>query len=141
MIRYAMLLAVAMPFAPASATDIQVRVLNVADATGSVRVEICPEAQWLKGCTLSGHAPAKPGLTVVTVPGVPPGAYGITAYHDSNDNGEVDQNIIGLPTEGVGFSRDAAIRLGPPHFADAVLQVAGAAVAVDITLHFERAHR
>jgi len=125
---------------PACATDIQIRVLNVADATGSVRVEVCPEAEWLKDCVLFGKTPARPGITVITVPGVPPGAYGITAYHDSNDNGKVDQNFIGLPTEGVGFSRDAAIRLGPPRFSDAVLQVAGPRVVVDITLHFERTH-
>lgn len=122
----------------AQATEVQVRVVNVADASGSVRVEVCPESEWLNGCTFSAHVPARQGITVVTVPGVPPGHYGVIAHHDSNDDGDVNRNFIGLPTEGIGFSRDAAIRLGPPHFSDAVLDVAGASVSVDITLHFER---
>ena len=122
----------------AQATEVQVRVVNVADTAGSVRVEVCPEREWLNGCTLSAHAPARQGVTVITVPGVSPGHYGIIAHHDSNDDGDVNRNFLGLPTEGIGFSRDAAIRLGPPRFSDAVLEVAGPAVTLDVTLHFER---
>ena len=125
----------------ATATEVQVQVLNVADAAGSVRVEVCPQAEWLKGCTLSAHAPAQAGITVVTVPDVPPGVYGVIAHHDSDDDGEVNRNLLGLPTEGIGFSRDAQIRLGPPRFGDAELRVEGQRVLVPITLHFERARR
>lgn len=135
----ALVLLLALCHAPAcQATEVQVRVLNSADDAGSMRVEICPAAEWLKGCTLAAHAPARAGLSVVTVRDVPPGVYGVIAHHDSNDDTVVNRNLIGLPTEGIGFSRDAQIRLGPPRFGDAALQIDGSTVVVPITLHFER---
>ncbi len=124
---------------PAFATDVEVRVLNSADASGSMRVEVCSRAEWLKDCTLSGRAVAARGVSVVVVPGVPDGVYGIIAFHDSNDNGEVDRDFVGLPVEGVGFSRNAPLRLAGPRFEDAALQIAGPRVVVPITLHFESA--
>lgn len=126
---------------PALATDVEVRVLNMADAAGSLRVNICTAAEWLKDCALSGQAPARAGVAAVVVHGVPPGLYGVVAYHDSNDDGEVNQNFLGIPTEGVGFSRDAPARFSAPRFTDAVVRVEGARVVVDIVLHFERASR
>ena len=102
-----------------------------------MRVQLCTAPQWLKDCPITAHGPARPGLSTVTVRGVAPGTYGVIAFHDINDDGDVNQNLIGLPTEGVGFSRDARITFGAPRFADAALQVQGAVVTLDITLHFE----
>ena len=50
---------------------------------------------------------------------VPPGEYGLGVIHDENQNGRVDANFFGLPTEGVGFSNNAMGRFGPPPFEDA----------------------
>lgn len=137
----ATLLAALLTAYPAAATEIVVRVLNMADAAGSLRVEVCPAAEWLKGCTITARAPAHAGVAIATVPNVPPGDYGIIAFHDSNDNGDVDQGFLGIPLEGVGFSRDAPARFSAPRFADAVVNVQGVRTVVDITLHFERATR
>ena len=135
----AILLAAIIGATPAVATTIEVQVLNVADAAGSVRVQVCERAEWLKDCARTASAKARPGTTVVTVPGVPPGTYGVVAFHDSNDDGDVNQNFIGLPTEGVGFSRRAPLGLTGPAFDDAAVRVAGDRVLVPVTLHFERA--
>lgn len=35
---------------------------------------------------------------------VPPGDYAAVVFHDQNDNGEVDHNVLGLPSEPLGFS-------------------------------------
>jgi uncharacterized protein (DUF2141 family) len=51
---------------------------------------------------------------------VPPGEYAAQAFLDENGNGEVDRGLFGIPKEGVGFSRDARIRLSPPKWRDAV---------------------
>jgi len=106
--------------AAAPAGTLEVRVTNVRDARGVVHVDICPEAQFLKDdCPWSGNAPARPGMTVVTVEGVPAGHYAAQVFHDANRNGKTDRNFLGIPLEGVGFSNDAPIRLAPPKFADA----------------------
>ena len=122
----------------AAAADLQVRVLNVADDAGSVRVALCVAEQWLKpNCTRLARAPAYHGVVTVTVRDVPPGTYGVLAHHDRNDDGEVNRNFVGVPIEGIGFSRDAPMRFGPPHFADAAMQVSATGAVIDVTLHFE----
>lgn len=43
-----------------------------------------------------------------------PGDYGLSVYHDVNDNGELDKGAFGIPREPYGFSNDARGRTGPP---------------------------
>lgn len=47
---------------------------------------------------------------------IPIGNYGIMVYHDENSNGKMDTNFIGMPKEGIGYSNDAAGKMGPPEF-------------------------
>jgi len=49
---------------------------------------------------------------------VPPGTYGISIYHDLNNNGELDRNqLIGiLPAEPYGFSNNVKPTTGAPKF-------------------------
>jgi len=106
--------------------SITVEVGNVRSDKGTVIVDVCPKDQFLgDGCTYQGKAPAKAGTTVVTVSGVPAGQYAAQAFHDENSNGEVDQNFLGVPKEGIGFSRDAKIVLSPPDWDDAVFSHPG----------------
>lgn len=106
----------------ASAGAIEVRVQGVT-AKGKVLVAICDKATFLKDCAYSGSAPAKAGETVVTVDGVPPGAWAVLSYQDENDNGKLDRNVLGIPKEPYAFSRDARGRFGPPSFEDASFEL------------------
>ncbi len=125
--------------AAAHATDIAGRGLGGEARGGSVRATVCAKANFLQPhCRYSGRAEAgHGGAVVVRVPGVPPGTYAVQVFHDVDDNGRITQNLFGIPTEGVGFSRDAPIRFGPPRFADAQIAVSGALVTIDINLKFE----
>lgn len=112
--------------APAPRSTLTVEVANVRAARGTVKVDVCPEAEFLKdGCSWSGSAPARLGVTRVTVPNLPAGRYAVQVFLDENNNGEVDRGLFGIPKEGVGFSNDARIALGPPKFSDAVFTVGG----------------
>ena len=51
-----------------------------------------------------------------TFTGIPEGDYAIAIFHDSNNNGILDKNFIGIPKEGYGFSNNAKGTFGPPHF-------------------------
>ncbi|MEJ7927838.1 DUF2141 domain-containing protein [Sphingobium sp. AN641] len=51
------------------------------------------------------------------------GDYAIAIIHDENGNGKLD-TFMGIPREGVGFSRNAPIRFGPPGFRAASVPVA-----------------
>jgi uncharacterized protein (DUF2141 family) len=112
------LLALAM--AEAATGSVTVNIGNVRSSRGTVMIDICPQNKFLDDtCAWHGEAPARAGTTVVTVQGVPAGEYAIQAFHDENANGEVDRAMLGIPREGVGFSRDARIGLGPPKWRDA----------------------
>lgn len=107
---------------PASSggAPVVVTVSGVAASEGRVHVDICPPKSFTReNCPWSAEAPARKGTTVVTVPNVPPGRYAAQAYYDANGNGKADRNLIGMPTELVGFSRDVAVKLARPKFDDA----------------------
>ena len=109
---------------PAAAADLTVRIGNLRSAEGQLLVAVCEEAQFTKpGCAYTGQAAASGG--VVTVRDVPPGTYAIQAIHDENGNGTLDRRLMFLPLEGIGFSRNAPMRRGPPRFADAALEIQG----------------
>jgi len=66
---------------------------------------------------------------------VPPGKYGVVAFQDIDANKELKKNLLGFPKEPIGFSNDARIKMGPPSFSDAAIQVeAGKTITVQITL-------
>lgn len=50
---------------------------------------------------------------------LPLGTYGISIFHDLNDDGELNTGLFGIPKEPIGFSNNAKGSLGPPKFKDA----------------------
>jgi uncharacterized protein (DUF2141 family) len=73
---------------------------------------------------------------VVSFGDLAPGSYAVSVIHDVNLNGDIDMNMLGIPTEGWGFSNDARGTLGPPSFDAAAVQVgADAQTRIDITLN------
>lgn len=48
--------------------------------------------------------------------GAVPKSLAISAYHDQNDNGQLDKSLIGMPTERYGFSNNPKRGYGPPKF-------------------------
>lgn len=71
-----------------------------------------------------------------SVDGLRPGVYPVVVFHDANANGVVDTNFLGMPTEGIGVSRDARGRFGPPSFADAAFRYDGGVVRVPVSVHY-----
>ena len=69
-------------------------------------------------------------------PGIAPGTYAVSAFHDENSNGKLDTNFMGIPREGVAASNDARGRLGPPKFNDAAFKVSGDQVNLKITITY-----
>jgi uncharacterized protein (DUF2141 family) len=129
----ALLLLCAAPLAQAA--TIEVRVSNVAGGKGTVNVAVCDKERFLKQCPYSAAVPAKAGETVVLIEGVPPGTWAVLAYQDENQNKELDRNVLGIPKENYGFSRDAASMFGPPSFEAAAIAVSGDTAVAAIRLN------
>jgi len=60
--------------------------------------------------------PALPGDNQITLSDLPAGTYGISVFLDQNDNGELDRNLLGIPSEPYGFTRNPTIRFSAPGF-------------------------
>jgi len=69
---------------------------------------------------------------------LPPGRYAIILIHVANDNGRMDENGMGAPTEGYGFGNDARGFLSAPAFDAAAITIGDADVSASITLQYPR---
>ena len=66
---------------------------------------------------------------------VPIGSYGVVSFQDIDQDKNLKTNFIGYPKEPIGFYRDAKIKLGPPDFQDAKIDIkADQPLTITITL-------
>lgn len=115
--------------------SLEVRVDNVDTRGGPVRVALFDRERWLSPRAVQGaQAPARePSITVnLSVPNS--GLFALAVYQDVNGDGRLNRNIVGLPTEPVGFSNGAAIRFGPPSFDDAAVEVGADGATISVRL-------
>jgi len=121
--------------APAFAgPTVTVKVVGIQTVQGSMMIALYDEKNW-SGPSVARAKVAVEGNTItVTLPAPAPGRYGIKMYQDVNGNGEMDTNLVGFPTEPVGFSNDAPIHFGPPAFADAAFDVGANGATQTITV-------
>lgn len=68
--------------------------------------------------------------------GVAPGTYAVSLHHDEDDEGDFDTGIFGIPTEGVGASRDAHGSMGPPSFRDAQFDYASGELRLSVRMQY-----
>lgn len=134
LIKPSLLISTVLLAATASAATIEVKVSSVVGGRGKVNVAVCDKERFLKDCLYSGSAPAQANDTVVTIQNVPKGTWAVLAYQDENQNDKLDRNLIGIPSENYGFSRDARGKFGPPDFNDAAIDVRDETMAVTIKL-------
>ncbi|NJR40790.1 MAG: DUF2141 domain-containing protein [Leptolyngbyaceae cyanobacterium CSU_1_4] len=64
----------------------------------------------------SGCFPISTLPLLLTFNDLPFGQYAATVHHDENMDGELNTNLLGIPTEGIGFSGNPKIWRGVPAF-------------------------
>jgi uncharacterized protein (DUF2141 family) len=123
----------------AGATDLTVTISGARNATGSISAGIFnSESSFPKApqAFASFRIKAQQGTVSFTVHNLPPGKYAVTSYHDENDNGKLDTDVTGLPTEGYGVSNDAREILGPPQFAKASFGLGDQSKTITVTIKY-----
>ena len=65
---------------------------------------------------------------------LPYGWYGISLYHDENNNGKLDKNMMGIPKEAYGFSNNAKGFFGKPDYKDVKFELGSAEKQIVIKL-------
>ena len=135
---FAVFLLASLP-AAASAGELTVTISDIRNDAGYVLAAVYDnEASFLKPplARVSVKFKAASGKASFALPDLPPGKYAIAAFHDENDNGKLDRNGLGVPTEGFGFSNDAHGAGGPPSFAAAAVSIADGNKSVRIALDY-----
>ena len=112
---FAALIAASMIATPiALASDLTVNVESIAKTQGTIVLGLFDEATYNGDGAVDGANLKVEGNDVsVTFEGLEPGEYAVKLYHDVNDDGEMNTNPFGMPTEPFAFSNDAKGRFGP----------------------------
>jgi uncharacterized protein (DUF2141 family) len=87
-----------------------------------------------KGRVVGAALRAAAGSQSIIFTQLNPGRYAVIVFHDENDNGLLDENSWGVPTEGYGFSNNAEGFLSGPSFDAAGVTLDGAGGGIAISL-------
>lgn len=75
------------------------------------------------------------GKFTLALDGLKPGQYAVMAYHDEDNNGELNRLFGMIPKEGWGLSNNPKLS-GKPAFKDAAVTVPEAGIAVSLRLNY-----
>lgn len=124
-----------------SCPGIHVEVLNIRNSTGSVACALFESSEGFPKAFLHYAT----NIIVIKIrdtqarcdfEGIAPGTYALAVVHDENMNGKLDAGLLGIPTEGYGFSNDAKALLGAPSFSAASFPYDGRNLDLTISLRY-----
>jgi uncharacterized protein (DUF2141 family) len=124
---------------PAQATELILKVENLRNTDGTIRVGVFDSpATWLDGDKALKRAavPAMQPTTTIRIEDLKPGTYAVALFQDENNNGKHDRNLLGMPLEGFGFSRDPTVMLSAPSFEECKIDVPATGAAISIRLKY-----
>jgi len=120
----------------AFAADLTVNIRGIRAPEGAVMLALYDGAVNFPkpGAQLQARtAQATQGTVSLVFRGLPAGRYALVAFHDANANGQLDRNVVGLPTEAFGFSNGVMGVASSPSFDKAAVDLSGD-MAIDISL-------
>lgn len=109
-------------FISSTDTSVELNITNISEARGVVRISVFANAAdfdadrnavFADAITLTSKQPVQ-----LEIPVDSRKTYGIGLYHDVNNNGKLDTNALGIPTEPYAFSNNPAAKWQAPTFAD-----------------------
>ena len=119
--------------------EIDVQVQNLRNTNGVVRLCLSRDPTHFPNCdrdpaAVSRSVPARAAGSV-RFTGLAPGTWALGVIHDEDGNGRLN-TFMGIPREGFGFSRNPAIRFGPPVFTRAAFTVGAVPVRETIRMRY-----
>ena len=99
---------------------------QVGERKGAVMVALYDSEASYDGSTRPlkvAKVPVTAGPVTARFADVKPGRYAAKAFHDLDGDGEMDMNLMGMPTEPFAFSNNAPARGGPAPWSAAAFDV------------------
>lgn len=119
--------------------SVELSLSSSAAAEGSIRLAVfdCPRAfardESRFGEVLSLSEGSSPSIRL-RLPPLAAGTYAIAVYHDLNNNGRLDRNMFGIPTEPYGFSKEPANKWQKPTWEDIATPITPSTKQLSIAL-------
>lgn len=141
---FAVLMFVNLPataFTQSPCSGIHIKILNIRNNTGTVACALFESPvgfpiEYLRSATNIMVIKIRKTQARCDFEDIPPGTYAVAVIHDENMNGKLDTNLLGIPTEGYGFSNDAKGVVGAPSFSAASFSYDGRNLDLTISLHY-----
>ncbi len=142
-------LAAVLDVAPAAADDLKVTISGVPSNQGALMIGLYDSAPSFESAiansTKMGLLKDRGRLVGVTMRArigsqsigftqLAPGRYAIIVFHDQNDDGLLDEDLVGIPTEAYGFSNNAMGFFSAPSFDAAAVALVNDQ-SISIVLH------
>lgn len=126
---------------PAWAGDLIIEISGIASNAGEIGCALFSDPTGFPRDTSRAvqqrWQPAKGLTTTCHFEGLKPGTYAVAVTHDLNGNHRTDSNLLGIPTEDWGVSKNVRPSFRAPSFEEAAFAVSGASPAT-ITVRLAR---
>ena len=128
-------------FAQSPCPGIHVKILDIRNSTGTVACALFESPagfpiEFLQSATNVMVIKIRKTQARCDFEDIPPGTYAMAVIHDENMNGKLDTNLLGVPTEGYGFSNDSERVSGAPSFSAASFRYDGRNIELTMSLHY-----
>ena len=98
---------------------------QTSNGSGVVRCGLFKQSGWLKDAFRAAIVKIHNKKALCVFKQVPSGVYGISAFHDKDNDGELDTNLVGYPLEQYCASNNARNLLSAPSWDDAKFKYRG----------------
>ena len=122
--------------ATVNAGELTVTITDIRESQGSLMVSLVnSDAGWNNQAkpVAAQKVAATKGEMTLRFGDLPAGQYAVQVMHDQNDNGKLDANFLGIPSEGYGFSNNPNV-MRKAHYDEARFDVAAEPKTVTIRL-------
>ncbi|MBA6222748.1 DUF2141 domain-containing protein [Colwellia sp. MB02u-18] len=131
----------AMVFAQSTCSGIQVKIPNIKNSTGVVACALFESSagfptEFLHSATNIMMMKIRDTQARCNFLDIPPGRYALVVIHDKNMDGKLGTNLLGVPTEGYGFSSGAKALMSAPSFETASFSYDGQNLDLTIRLTY-----
>jgi hypothetical protein len=110
----------------ASAADLEVTVKSIKPGKGEISLHLFSDPDGFpmgEGKRIRVWLPAEAERLVYRFEGIAPGTYAVAVFHDLNGNRKMDSNLLGIPKEPWGVTKNVRPALRSPKFEEAAVTV------------------
>jgi uncharacterized protein (DUF2141 family) len=115
-----MFLTILLLFYNLTLTPMHIQIKGVAANYGQLRIAVFNRAEGFLDPKKVFYATSvrvdQRGVLHLKLPDFPDGWYAVSCFHDLNNNGILDKNLLGIPTEPYGFSNGARPKFRAPNW-------------------------